>query len=836
VLDFDPDGKLLAAVRDSTFHTHTIRELHPDQTEYAKLEVNYQGATAWLRANGIRTRPNTIPTTVHDWRRKYQDAITGLVRDLHQAVAPRPIIVLFISQGISPYQCQRVYEYLDGTLLKEGAYVFINESDRTQFPLEEGTSFCPCPMPELLVGLGELYGTLGPGTILVPKRSSDTRDAISSGHREFIPLSIEDREYIREDLELVHRGLADEPDQGIVEDLQSAFYRGYTITWKELDAEIDARRSQLPKLKQALLSALARKNPSLTLYHDPGSGGTTVGRRLAWDFKELFPTVLLHRYSSSTASRIQRLFQRSELPVFVVMEASTVSEELREKLYQELRQTNTRTAFLYIKRQHAWEQKQVSDADIHNPQTEQSAQVLRTPMSGTESRDFLTRYSRWCPPQRIQLLKDLATTLDWAPYRSPFFFGLVTFEEKFTKVNDYLRAHVSGINERAARCVRFLSLATRYGQLGLPEHVVKAWLNVPARRKLELDAAAGCGLSDLIVYEGSDPRLKIAHPFLALTILKEILPWKPGLADLCVEFIKELITTTGAVANDSRELLKLMFIDRGRWVDEESSRTKFSELIIQIGKEGDAGGAEAQHRVLEALTQFCPEEAHFWNHRGRHAIDIMRSARGTSYSEAEAFLRKAVDLDSANAIHHHSLGMVYCKEIRERREQARHQSKRDPTKSDVAAIFANISQLFADAEACFRKSRDLQPTDEHGYVTQIEMTAHTIIDLQYISGTNTYHEFLTRDDPVSRWCAEKLSEAEELLRELKRLESISSEEFSQHTSRCEDKLTQLYDQRGRDDPLSATDADTTPRSPNTSTSHDRQRLLALWQRCQGARF
>ena len=819
VLDFDPDGRVVAAVKRSPSRVRLIHEIHADQAEHGRVSTDYRDAIAWLRANGVRDRPGTIPADDRDWRRKYKDAIEALTRDLHLSFGGRPVVVLVVGQGMSPYQCERVHEYLEDKLGEQTEFVVTHDGAGAAAPAVPNARSVRCRVDDLLAGVRETFGSVNPLQVLVPRRTSHSKEGTAPDQREMIPLSPEDDQYLREDLEVVHAGLADAPADGEADGSQvPAFLRGYTVTWKELDAGLDAARDVVrdtpaakglvTKLRDALTFS---RHYTLTLYHDPGAGGTTVARRVAWELMHQFPTVMVKRLSDATPARIRRLFQVTDLPVLVVMEASAVSPELREKLYRDLRQSNTRAAFLYVQRNRGW-----SDPEAAPEQPAGAGKAERfeipSPMRQAEAKSFRARYDRWCPADRRKLLDDLVEDKDWAVYRSPFFFGLVTFGDKFTRVADYVRGHLDGVTDDAALAVRFLALVTRYSQVGVPESVVKTWLKVPAKKRLDLNATARCGLNNLVMYseDAGDgrarvpyPVLRVVHPVLADTVLDQALPWAPGLADLCCQFIEAIVSATEATNKDTRELLKLMFIDRGPWRDEPGSRGHFSELIGRLDDEG-TGGTLSQHRVLTRLTELCPLDAHFWNHRGRHIMYVMQKNHGMKYQDAEACLLRAIELEPKNHVHYHALGMVYRIEVRRLFEELRHRARahdrgRPRGGAPAAAVTPDdghgaIRDLFERAGQAFQKARDLDPTDGYSYVTQIQMTAFAIIDLKALSEADSFHEFLRQDNPVARWCAQRLSEAEELLRQLKGLEPQSADVHSQRANDCENQLTTLYDQ------------------------------------------
>src|SRR5262249_58019886 len=78
-----------------------------------------------------------------------------------------------------------------------------------------------------------------------------------------------------------------------------------------------------------------------------------------------------------------------------------------------------------------------------------------------------------------------------------------------------------------------------------------------------------------------------------------------------------------------------------------SKKSDLAELIEDIT---DSQGEV----VLCKLTESCPDQAHYWNHLGRHYI--YRSNR--DYKKAEDCLKRAILISKNDALHHHTLGQV----------------------------------------------------------------------------------------------------------------------------------------------------------------------------------
>ena len=267
------------------------------------------------------------------------------------------------------------------------------------------------------------------------------------------------------------------------------FLRGHPITWTELEIEADVPRDitlgggvDTPQgigLLEHVRDELENtRNATVHLYHAPGAGGTTVARRVAWDLKDSFPTVLMHRYSPQTAARIGLLSHQTNLSVLVVMENAAINVQAREDLYIELKRHNTRAVFLYVTRS----------------MRHRNGLFVGVPMVGREPERFLDRY-RTVRRDRAGALEKLAHDPEMQNYRSPFFFGLYAFEEKFVHIPDFVRAHIEDVHGKTARVLEFLALVTRFSQLTIQEEVLRRLLEIPERSALRLSDTLGSGPS-----------------------------------------------------------------------------------------------------------------------------------------------------------------------------------------------------------------------------------------------------------------------------------------------------------------------------------------------------
>ena len=150
-----------------------------------------------------------------------------------------------------------------------------------------------------------------------------------------------------EDLELVHLGCgadgSDDPGE---------YRKGGEVTWRNLNLKHDCERDIAPAVLQRVTQDLRNRQVTrVNLYHAPGAGGTTVGRRVAWDVHRTFPVAVLKALTpDATAEKIGRVFGLTGQCVLVVIDGGSHAERDIDDLYERLRANNTPAVMLLILR------------------------------------------------------------------------------------------------------------------------------------------------------------------------------------------------------------------------------------------------------------------------------------------------------------------------------------------------------------------------------------------------------------------------------------------------------------------------------------------------------
>lgn len=351
VVDFDRSSAS-GGLFDSMAPTLRRRRDPTQMTLDSIRQINYERATCFFMADGIDDMDETLCDSFESWRRAYIPILRDqIAREVRAQLFPNHFICLIANAGLEDEKLRCVWEALDEVLADDGRYIVLGDSVPRALEGREHVQRITCTLEDLAAGLWETYGDLEATAAYLPHRSE------AANRRTRVQISEGDLRYLEQDLEVIHPALSIEMAEG--HELGHDFWRGHEITWKELDiGGIDVPRNIASAtsagasgLKEEVVNALERRGPrTIKLQHSPGSGGTTVAKRIAWDLKDYYPAVRIRQYSDLTATRIEHVFRLTDLPVLVVIEARDVLLQAREQLYKSLTKRKVSSVLLYVVR------------------------------------------------------------------------------------------------------------------------------------------------------------------------------------------------------------------------------------------------------------------------------------------------------------------------------------------------------------------------------------------------------------------------------------------------------------------------------------------------------
>ncbi|MGW4947242.1 P-loop NTPase [Actinoplanes sp. NPDC004185] len=715
----------------------------------------------WLHANGWSSRSEPRLDDFNVWRRTYLSAIRHIIDRKAMRTANRAASVLVLQSGRNDRMVRRVYEAIDERY--EGNVHLVELPAKASDGRHSAADVLDAIAPTLPI-------TVAPAAVVIP------------GRRGPVGIPVEDQLWLGEDLEILHSGLLAQAASTKPRD--DEFWRGRPPSWVDLAARLDVSRTLQSDLQNDLENALAGSRPvKFELAHSPGAGGTTLARRLAWDLSTRYPTVLLRQYSSGTLGRLEELVKITDRTVLMVAEAAHVSEAELEDLLAGLHRNRVHVVTLWINRTNVTRDSGGPGGRLF---------LLRDPMQPAEAAEFAEVYEHQAETdagkEQIRRLGRLDFVAPPAQWLSPFFFGLCAYERRFSGLQEFVRRHVSNLSPARRQVAKYLALATRYGQLGLPVHLLRYWLTEQwsdpmSGRTLdeELRDLLGDDLRHITVIDGSTARLM--HPQVAERVLEQLLggsdpdKWLINLSDASVEFVDQLTGALGPNNLQTLRLLENLFVRRTR--ADENRGGNFSELISSLPK-------QSAHRVLERLTATCPNEPHFWNHLGRHLAYEIRA----EYSKAEDYLLTAVELSHGeDAVHLHTLGQVRRIAIEQQLRSVLDNNERSVTAEELRDKIGGKFQLAMEA---FARARVKSPGSEHSYITPVQLVLHVLERLRRASGYDNLPELIGGDSAVADWVSEQFASAETLLEEYRNVKAGPMGISSRHFRDVERDIEALY--------------------------------------------
>lgn len=764
VLDFDPDTDVSGLYKEARKELAIRRSLHLLTFE-DQVSLEPEVGTYWIAARGLRDRPSTlVDNTWLSWNRKYSQALRALLQCLANSTAEQRPITVVILWHKAEY-IRTVCEAIDSIFRSSVEFVFgtTYKSQVSAIVDSFGAKLIPIALPDVCHGLNQM--------IMISPRLPETElPAFPSLNGLPVTLSQEILRWLEENLEVVHLGTGKVPEED--SSPGSNFYRGGKISWFELAMHFDVDREKTLLVQQQVMRDLeSRSTKRINLYHWPGSGGTTVARRIAWNLHTFFPTVLLRRITGVSGQeiveRLRELFEPTQKPILVVVEAADVKEGDLEALYSETLTRPFPVTFLQVTRHF-----------VRTVREGERVFFLDSTLSLPEATRFVETYAREAPTNRSALRRVVSGD---PTHRSPFYFGLTAFERDFVALDDYVRCRLKTATEVQKQIITFMALVYSYAHRATPVQLFTKLLGLPDNHVLVLEQVLSDALLDLLVCETST-MWRPSHELIAEEISQQVLSgdapdrriWKQNLSAWAKDFADICADRPWKDGEELRSLLRRLYIEREHQellgVDVQF-RQRYSRLLEDVPPEGRTS-------LLTHLTELFPEEPHFWAHLGRCLMAEMKDD-----VKALDAITRAISLNDQDYVLYHIKGMILsqqllgimreCKKIRELTPEA----------------LKNIKRLVEEAGEEFAKSRELErPEDEFGYVSHIDLLLH-VVDFGFeMSRGDSRAAFISSAEAT--WYRDLLDTAAGLLEDLEQIRP--GEEPSFYLARCKSLLRQQY--------------------------------------------
>lgn len=757
VADFDPKSQNEGVLSACRAVIESRRGIHL-MTRNDRAEFNPSRATYWYFARGIEGRDSSLSTGKWiDWQRDFLRDIRLQIATLSKATGlPTCLVALWNKNELVDH----LDSLFDAAVAAYGERIdFVVVAENCD-PLRVVASKYEAAVVEIRLDqfLLGLSGYCAEGLF---RQSESVALPSKSGVR--IPLDDKDVAWLNEELDVLHSlsGHLPEADSTPGRD----FLRGKQISWFELGLHLDVDRDVSPKIEAAVRHDLSKRQTTrINLYHAPGSGGTTLGRRICWEFKDEYPCLILRRTSpKETVERIAKVFAQTEQSVLVQFEGSDINDREADELYDLLASRNIPSVLLQVSRR--LEQPRLTDRSFY----------LGQRLSDLEAEKFAYLLKREVPIHASEI--EGAIRASQGAERTPFYLGLVAFEREFSPLESFVEQHLRALSDIQKKILLYLSVAHYYGQRPLSEHSFFELLELPANKVVDLGSALPSWCFALLA-ETEKSKWRTGHYLVAEEIIRSLLSpapndrrlWNNRLADLAIEFADFCNTSLPEQPDETLELIQRVFVyrDESEILGTERSAGKlFSQMLADIPI------AEGRLRVLQHLVSLFPEEPHLWAHLGRfYAIELK------DFDQAVSALEEALLIDDEDHVLHHMKGMAFRSWVYDVITR----------KGEIAEVVEKAKQ----ASESFERARQLDPEDDHGYISEVQMITRV---LDYCGRITMSEPLLAASNNSDPWVRESIQLAEDLLLTVRR--QRQGQQPSEYEERCRAELDALYGKHER---------------------------------------
>ena len=323
------------------------------------------------------------------------------------------------------------------------------------------------------LGLREILGTCTDQKLRMPTSHAGVT----------VPLSRRQYLYIKEYLEVLYLGCEDLPEDANqpsdeqlerhLEEQKKSFLSGSEISFASLYDNHDARRELEDDIQvhvQRLLDQGLVRPITVEIRHSPGTGATTIARRVLWDLHRAYPCLITdvdsHRssdedndFASKLAERISSIEEICNTPPLVLIDGkkSGSIESLSNKLSRILQSKGKRALLLRCIRGMKESEKAHESCHVHkvfhvNVELEESV---------TDLREFKSKYKEYLDSvDKSQMLFRLCRV-----FHFPLLAMMQEFRPKLEKIIEDTLNELGGIQQEIAAVVAFLQ---KYANLPTP--------------------------------------------------------------------------------------------------------------------------------------------------------------------------------------------------------------------------------------------------------------------------------------------------------------------------------------------------------------------------------
>lgn len=701
IIDFDfnsiEEGLLEAYIALKGYQPNLFDPIHPNTTTFNP----WTKTPYWFLGNGRVDVPSSMVENIRQWRQKYGAHMSDCIEKYHK-VFPKPLHVVIVDGTID--KIRTIVEAFDTCY--ENDYKMYLLSSETQFEELLDAAYIdtvrryPMSIEELCGGLQRYASLLG-----FSKEKEEYNIVSKEGTVQISP-----EKYSH--FEVLYCGIADNISDEIKGVSKDEFYQGKTtISWYGIKNDYAVIRRRHFKYLCSEIESRCKDVPYsfIGFYHDPGAGGTTLARQVAYHISQTHPVVVMQYFEEKQSSiQIGNLYDKVHTSVVIIAESTILSEEELQRFEGELKAASVPHVIVYIKR--LSDKHVLKDDDLSILYDEEFDEMCE------KLREYSTK-------ETLDLIRAMKKS---EKDRYPFLMSLYVFNEEFKGIPQYIERFRKESDEYDFNILTYVSLLDQY--TGTP---LRLSFFAIIDEEDEVGIFHNSVNNSLVMLD--DDKIKMRHPLFSTEILKqaisrgreEISDSEKGerLAQIIIEFIEKSKTNNFIDYDYIIDILKNLLIIRNTEgiVKDDFSRV-ISTILTWMGNSSGGNQYNAIGRIFKTLEKVYPDEAHFKAHLSRFYTNIEKNYV-EGINKAKESLKVAKNFGIEDALLYHIYGISEKKYIEQRLYSNILELPID--QRDDSYIGKDLIEHLKIASGLFERARQLNHKSA-GYISDLDMCINVV--------------------------------------------------------------------------------------------------------------
>lgn len=441
VIDLDPESDKDGAFSYMHDSLNEISQVHMAQPQDT---LNFSSrSTVWYFAYGLDAKTREQSNDIKEWIRA-SDQIFRIFRNIESNTLPHMLTVVMLVAGTSLQRSEE--EMLVRLASQEHASVFvIAEStfrvERTSLrELSDKVFF-------LNVGIGETIDSLQ--YAIEPQNSAVDIRTLPDVNGMPKAILADEQVWYGEYIDFCYR----ETTEG--NDSPELFRKGGTPSWYDFYRNFDCQRDVPRKFITHIENSLQRRRRDrFNIYHSPGSGGTTLAKRILWDLHESYPVgeLLTCTPANNVAACLGAITQKTGNSLLLMVESSRFTTDEINTLFEHIRAEQIPVVFLQVSR-------------LLGSYTQEKDHSLWLPveLSKREATLMAEVYRESMPNRQHAINKVLQNKQEWQCIS----FGLAAYSGDYQGIDRYVETRMQHLTPMQRQILMSYALVYFYGQQSL---------------------------------------------------------------------------------------------------------------------------------------------------------------------------------------------------------------------------------------------------------------------------------------------------------------------------------------------------------------------------------